>query len=179
MSYRLADACDGVFVEVARFLARRTSRRAFLARLGAALAGGFVLPLLPVDRRGAAVAAAAASFGDRAQAQDDTQCNYWRYCALGGSLCTCCGGTTSSCPAGTTSPPTGWVGSCLNPHDRQTYLIMYRDCCGKEVCGRCGCLSSEHELPVYREQASDELLWCFGSDQMAYHCTLAALIGRD
>jgi methylamine dehydrogenase light chain len=58
------------------------------------------------------------------------------------------------------------------------YLIMYRDCCGKASCGRCGCLSSDHELPTYRAQQTDEFLWCYGTDQMAYHCTMAALIGK-
>jgi len=178
MSYRLVNSCDGALVEVARFLARRSSRRSFLGRLGAALAGGFVLPLLPLDRRGVA-AAEGGAFGAKAQARDDTQCNYWRYCAIGGTLCTCCGGTVSRCPPGTFAPPTGWVGSCLNPDDHQMYLIMYRDCCGKALCSRCECQSSEGELPVYRPQTSDAPLWCFGTDQMTYHCTNAALIGRS
>ena len=176
MSFRPLDACGGALTEVARFLARRSSRRSFLAKLGAALVGGVGLPLLPIDRRGVAQAH---DFSSRAQTHDDTQCNYWRYCALGGSLCSCCGGSTSSCPPGTFSPPTGWIGTCINPQDKQTYLVMYRDCCGKAICGRCACLSSEREMPVYRASASDELLWCFGTEEMAYHCTLAALIGKN
>lgn len=177
MSYRQPDACGGVFVEVARFLARRTSRRSFLCRLGVALVGGMVLPTLPVNRSGSGTAQAA-SFGDRAQSTDETQCNYWRYCAIGGNLCSCCGGSAGSCPPGTFSPATGWVGTCLNPQDQQVYLIMYRDCCGKQACGRCGCLSSEKQLPVYRAQSSDEYVWCFGTEQMTYHCTVASMIGK-
>jgi methylamine dehydrogenase light chain len=178
MSHRLADACDGVLVDAARFLARRSSRRGFLGRLGAALVGGFVLPLLPVDRRGIGVAQAA-GFGARSQAHDDTQCNYWRYCSSDGYLCACCGGGPITCPPGTSPSPTSWVVSCIKPDDQQMYLVMYRDCCGKEVCSRCFCQSSERELPVYRPQNSDAPLWCFGTDQMAYHCTHAALIGKS
>lgn len=177
MSYRLAEACDGAFVDLARFLARRSSRRGFLGRLGAMLVGTAILPLLPLDRRGAGIAQAS-EFAKKAQNDDETQCNYWRYCGLGGTLCSCCGGTTSSCPPGTIAPPTAWVGSCINPEDNETYLIVYRDCCGKEICHRCWCASGEGQLPVYRPQAADAIVWCFGTDQMAYHCTHAALIGK-
>jgi methylamine dehydrogenase light chain len=164
-------------MEAARALARRSSRRGFLGKLGAALVGANAFPLLPVDRRSVAEAKPG-GFAAKAQAHDDTQCDYWRYCAIGGTLCTCCGGSVGTCPPGTVSPPTGWVGTCRDPKDRQTYLIMYRDCCGKEICNRCRCDSSEGELPVYRPQSSDAPLWCFGTDQMAYHCTNAALIGK-
>lgn len=167
----------GALAQAARFLARRTSRRALLSRLGAALVGGVALPALPVDRRDKK-AAPPGSFGARAQNHDDTQCNYWRYCALGGSLCSCCGGTANSCPAGTFAPATGWVGTCLNPQDQQLYLVMYRDCCGKQYCGRCSCLSAENEMPAYRTQSTDEFVWCFGTDQMAYHCTVASMVGK-
>lgn len=177
MSARPVSSSPGLLEQGARLLARRTSRRGFLGRLGGVLVGGMILPVLPLDRRGSG-AAAAADFGSRAQAHDDTQCNYWRYCAIGGNLCSCCGGTNSSCPAGTFAPLTGWVGSCLNPEDKKTYLVRYSDCCGKAICGRCSCLSSEHALPSYRAQSTDEFLWCFGTNQMAYHCTLSTVIGE-
>jgi methylamine dehydrogenase light chain len=178
MSYRALNACDGVFVNVSRFLARRTSRRSFLARVGMSFVGGFLLPLLPLDRRGAPGTAQAAPFVNTAQTKDDTKCNYWRYCAIGGSMCTCCGGTVDSCPPGTFTPPTGWVGSCVNPDDHETYLVMYRDCCGKENCSRCGCGSSEGEMPIYRPQLSGLVLWCLGTEQMSYHCSHAKIVGK-
>ncbi len=76
--------------ESARLLARLISRRSFLGRLGALFAGAAVLPLLPVAR---------ALAQEPPQEVGDTQsCDYWRYCALGGTLCACCGGTLTSGP---------------------------------------------------------------------------------
>ena len=46
----------------ARFLARRTSRRSFLSRLGTLLTGAAAIPLLPLSR--AAAQAADAGFAD-------------------------------------------------------------------------------------------------------------------
>jgi Methylamine dehydrogenase, L chain len=67
-----------------RNLARGTSRRSFLGQLGTLLTGAAVLPLLPVARAFAA---------DQVSELGDPQsCDYWRYCALSGTLCACCGG---------------------------------------------------------------------------------------
>ena len=54
-------------------LARSISRRSFLSRLGAMLAGAATLPLLPVAR----------SFAQDSieEIGDDQSCEYWRYCA--------------------------------------------------------------------------------------------------
>jgi methylamine dehydrogenase light chain len=161
-----------------RRVAQRSSRRSVLARLGVALVGGALLPILPVDRSGRFRKAHAQAFFENAQADDNTQCNYWRYCAMDGYLCTCCGGGITACPAGSEPSPTSWVGSCINPEDGQTYLIAYRDCCGKGVCGQCPCLSTEGEMPVYRPQLSNDIDWCFGARSMVYHCTGAGLVGK-
>ena len=75
--------------DLARGLARRTSRRSFLASLGRLLAGGAVLPLLPVSR-------ARAAEPDRAEPEGDPDaCAYWRYCSIDGFLSSCCGGSSS------------------------------------------------------------------------------------
>ncbi len=161
-----------------RGMAQRTSRRGLLARLGALVAGGALMPLLPVDRSGRMPSARAQAFFENAQTEDPTACNYWRYCAMDGYLCSCCGGGLHTCPPGSDPAPTSWVGSCLNPGDGQLYLIAYRDCCGKGVCGQCPCLSTEGEMPIYRPQLSNDIAWCFGARSMVYHCTAAALVGR-
>lgn len=163
-----------------RGLARGLSRRNLITMVGAALTSGCAsIPLLPSDRRRAAAPSNGKSFGETAQTTDDTACNFWRYCALDGYLCTCCGGGVSACPPGTVAPPTAWIGSCLNPDDGETYLIVYRDCCGAEVCSRCSCLNLEGEMPVYRPQLNGDIIWCFGTDdQMAYNCTHAAVLSK-
>jgi len=172
---------DRVFERMSRAAANHTSRRSFLARLGSFLVGAAVLPILPVDRTGRmkeAHAATAESFAKAAQTDDPTQCNYWRYCAIDGYMCSCCGGGPSTCPAGTQPSPTSWVGSCINPDDGKTYLIAYRDCCGRDSCARCACLHTVGEMPIYRPQLNNDIIWCFGAPSMVYHCSSAALIGE-
>jgi hypothetical protein len=97
-------------VDGSRRLARVTSRRSFLSRLGVMLTGAAALPLLPVVR---AFAAESVS-----ELGDPQSCDYWRYCALGGTLCTCCGGTYNTCPPGSEPSPITWVGTCRNPGGR-------------------------------------------------------------
>lgn len=160
-----------------RNLARRTSRRSLLSKLGAVLAGGAAIPLLPVARP--AEAAPLSNFARNAHSRDDKDCNYWRYCAIDGSLCSCCGGGVHTCPPGSASAPTSWIGTCLNPDDGRSYLIAYRDCCGKHQCGRCQCNNNDVETPLYRPQTDNDIIWCFGAPTMVYHCSTAVLIGVD
>jgi methylamine dehydrogenase light chain len=169
---------DRAVEQLTRGVAQRTSRRSFLTKVAGFVAGGVALPLLPVDRSFHLKRARAEAFAETAQTDDPTQCNYWRYCAHDGYTCSCCGGTPSVCPAGSSPSPTSWVGSCINPDDGKTYLIAYGDCCGKDSCGRCACLALEGEMPVYRPQLNNDIVWCFGAPTMVYHCTSAALIGE-
>ena len=74
-----------------RRIAQRTSRRSFLTRLGMAFVGASTLPLLPVARAsGADITSGVApqSTGNPQDPGDPTQCDYWRYCAIDGFLCT-------------------------------------------------------------------------------------------
>ena len=172
---RLDDAVE----RLSRVLAQRVSRRSALARIGAWAMAGAALPLLPVARAGAAGATGRdGDFASKAQTTDDTACDYWRYCGIDGSLCTCCGGTPSSCPPGSVASPSSWIGSCHNPDDGKTYLVAYRDCCGKDSCGRCSCLNVEGESPAYRPQLNSDIIWCFGAENMTYHCSAAAIVGQ-
>ncbi len=178
---------DRLTERLARHLARTTARRSLLTRLGALLVAAPVLPLLPVMRANAAGPAPKPAprppltdFERNSQAKDATQCNYWRHCAMDGVVCGCCGGGIHTCPPGSQPSLTAWIGTCLNPEDGRSYLVSYRDCCGKELCTvgkECMCSSTDRELPVYRPQSNNDTIWCFGTSSMAYHCTTSALIG--
>jgi methylamine dehydrogenase light chain len=162
---------DRYIANATRRIARRSSRRTFLARLGATLAGGAALPLLPVAR------AHAAQGSPQPQEQGDpTQCDYWRYCAIDGYLCSCCGGSVRSCPAGTEPSPVTWIGTCRNPVDGKDYIISYNDCCGKSGCGRCLCNRNEGDRPVYIPSKSNDINWCHGTTNNIYHCSTAVVL---
>jgi methylamine dehydrogenase light chain len=157
-----------------RRLACGTSRRSLLSRLGAFAVAAPLIPLLPVSRANAETATA---FTRNAQTKDDKKCDYWRYCAIDGALCSCCGGGVHTCPAGTTPSPTAWVGTCVNPDDHRSYLIAYRDCCGAAACSRCNCDATDRETPSYRPQTDNNIIWCIGLSTMQYHCSTAVLVG--
>ena len=135
-------------------LARKLSRRHFLSRLGMIIAGAAAFPLLPVAR----------SFAQSSveEVGDPQSCEYWRYCAMSGTLCSCCGGSYTSCP---------------NPTDNRNYLMSYNDCCGKSVCSRCSCHNTEGDKPVYFNSNSSTVLWCFGTENTSYHCTVSLVLG--
>ena len=155
-----------------RGAAQRSSRRSFLTRVGSLIAGGMAIPLLPVAR---------ARESGREPAPEDpgdpNTCEYWRYCAVGGFLCGCCGGSVNSCPPGTEMSPVTWLGTCKNPADDRHYIISYNDCCGKSSCGRCSCSRSEGDTPVYMPAKSNDINWCMGMNTNVVHCTTAIVMG--
>lgn len=169
---------------ITRRIAGYTSRRSFLSRFGMALEAAPVLPLLPVARaagQGIQPPGGKGNFTLHAQAEDDKNCTYWRYCALGGVLCSCLGGGLHTCPAGAQPSPTGWIGTCVNPSDHKSYLIAYHDCCGKQSVQadkECMCEGTDRVLPTYRPQSDNGIIWCFGSQSFAYHCSVALLVGE-
>src|SRR5262245_37679224 len=81
-------------------LAAKTSRRSVLSKLGAVLVAAPIFPLLPVERAKAADQVKETDFSRAAQTNDESACNYWRYCGSDGFMCSCCGGGTHSCPPG-------------------------------------------------------------------------------
>ena len=89
-----------------------------------------------------------------------------------------CGGTYNECPPGAVASPTSWIGTCVNPDDNQAYLIAYQDCCGKDSCGQCLCLGTEGEMPSYRPELNNDIIWCFGAPTMVYHCSSQVVIGK-
>ncbi len=105
---------DNWITKGTRRVARQTSRRDFLSRVGVALVGSAAVPLLPVARANAADSPRAPQPQEQG---DPLSCEYWRYCALDGFLCGCCGGSANTCPPGTEPSPVTWIGTCRNPVD--------------------------------------------------------------
>jgi methylamine dehydrogenase light chain len=165
---------DRVFEKSARSLAKRTSRRSLLASLGQLLTGAAVLPLLPIDRTARAQSPAAPVAKPTA---DEQNCQYWKYCAIDGFLCACCGGTSTSCPPGTQPSPITWIGTCHNPGDGRDYIISYNDCCGKVSCGDCFCDRNEGEKPMYRLSRNNDVNWCMANSESDYHCSVSVILG--
>lgn len=139
--------------------------------MGGFLVGGAVASALPFDR----------AFGaetKKAGQDDDTSCDYWRYCALDGSLCTTAGATKTSCPVGSEASLVSWVGTCHNPGDKRDYLVSYYDCCGKTgYSGATFCLRSKGERPGYSMGLHNDINWCMSNANKGYHCTVAIVLG--
>jgi methylamine dehydrogenase light chain len=170
---------DRWFARSTREVARRTSRRSFLARLGGLLVGSAALPLLPVARPARADARAPLPGepdpgGPEGNPRD---CGYWRHCAIDGFLSSCCGGSQSECPPGTEMSPITWLGTCRNPTDGKDYVISYNDCCGKGICGNCFCTRNEGDRPVYYTHKANDVNWCMGRAGIIYNSTVALVMG--
>ena len=168
---KLTDVLDRFVNGATRRVAKTTSRRSFVTRLGQVLIGASVFPALPIAR-------AAGHDGSFAEMGDEKSCDYWRYCAIDGFLCSCCGGSASTCPPGTEPSPVTWVGTCLNPADGKRYVISYNDCCGKASCGRCLCNRNEGDRPVYFPPKSNDINWCLGTSSQIYNCSTAIIVGK-
>lgn len=188
---------DNLFEHSTRLLARHTSRRSLIASIGSILTGAALVPLLPVDRSSARAAdssAATHKSGDapkgadklnshrhtpsvKAATDDPLSCEYWKYCAVDGFLCSCCGGTSNTCPPGTTPSPITWIGTCHNPVDKRDYIVSYNDCCGKTSCGHCECNRNEREKPMYRPSRNNDLNWCMANADSNYHCSVSVILG--
>lgn len=166
---------DKFFERSARKVAQKGSRRGFIRGLGATLVGAGTIPLLPVAR--AAEGPQQAKLPQDADAGDPSSCDYWRYCAVDGFLCECCGGSYNTCPPGTEMSPITWIGTCRNPIDGRNYVISYNDCCGTTQCGSCLCQRDEGDRPLYRSDKSNDVNWCLGATSSVYHCSTAIVVG--
>ncbi len=166
---------DRLAERLVRNVAGRTSRRGLFARLGMMMAGAAALPALPVSRAAAATSSATAP--NPQDPGDPTQCEYWRYCAIDGFLCSCCGGSVNACPPGAEMSPITWIGTCRNPADGRNYIISYNDCCGKPLCGHCFCSNNQGERPLARPQSNNDVIWCLGTQSQAYSCSTAIVVG--
>lgn len=166
-----------------RGIARGTSRRSTLAWLGATITGAAVFPVLPVARaasgspHGGGGGHAPISSGNPQDPGDQASCDYWRYCAIDGFLCSCCGGSVSTCPPGTEMSPITWIGTCTNPADNRAYVISYNGCCGTSSCGQCLCNRNEGDRPQVRPQSNNDYNWCLGTESSVYNCSTAVIVG--
>jgi methylamine dehydrogenase light chain len=155
-----------------RATAQNIGRRSFLARFGAVVVGGTVLPMLPFDRNSAAVLAAASG------QEDETKCEYWAYCGIDGTLCNACGGTISQCPPGSEASKVSWIGTCIHPKDKKAYLVSYYDCCGKTSCQEdAACSRHEGERPGYRIGTLSDMNWCMANTSKGVNCSTAVVVG--
>ena len=172
---------DRLFTNSSRHLARHTSRRSFLNKFGLAVLGVTATPLLPMARaESPSSKKTKAGEPDASTPQgDETNCQYWRYCALDGFMASCCGGSTHSCPPGTEMSPVAWIGTCRNPLDGKNYIVSYNDCCGKTNCQRCFCNRNEGDKPVYYPSKSNDVDWCMGKAGIVYNSTVSIVIGVE
>lgn len=171
---------DKWFNEGSRQLARHTSRRSFLNKLGVSVLGLAATPLLPMARAAGPARTAIAGEPDPSTPEGDpTNCNYWRFCSLDGFMASCCGGTARSCPPGAEMSPVAWIGTCRNPLDGKNYIVSYNDCCGKTSCQRCFCHRNEGEKPVYYPSKSNDIDWCMGKAGVVYNSTVSIVIGVE
>jgi len=171
---------DRFFEKSSRSLAQRTARRGFLGVLGQVLTGSLLIPLLPIDRMSRADAATVPgekAASPKAGSNDPQNCEYWKYCAIDGFLCSCCGGSSHSCPPGTSASPITWIGTCQNPGDGRDYIVSYNDCCGKTSCGNCECNRNEREKPLYRLSRNNDVNWCMANSDSNYHCSVSVILG--
>jgi methylamine dehydrogenase light chain len=174
---------DQIAEKLTRGVARGTSRRSLLTLIGGAITGAAVFPVLPVSRAAASThdgrqaVQSAQSTGNPQDPGDPASCDYWRYCAIDGFLCSCCGGSASTCPPGTEMSPITWIGTCRNPADNRAYIISYNDCCGKSSCGNCLCNRNDGDRPMVRPQSNNDINWCLGTTSSVYNCSTAVLLG--
>lgn len=87
------------------------------------------------------------AFACTAQTKDDTKCDYWRYCAIDGFLCSCRGSGVGSCPPGSQASPVSWVGTCINPD-------------------KYNCDNTDRETQLYVPQLNNDVIWCFATKSM-------------
>ncbi len=170
-SYPMSKA-DSYLEAGSRKLASLSSRRGLLAKMAGVLIGAAVLyPVLPIAR-------SRAGAKDGPAGLDIGSCDYWKYCGLGGNLCTCCGGSSNQCAVGTVPSKVYWVGTCKSASDGKDYMIAYRDCCGQSPCGQCFCDTSKGAKPGYTMGLHQDMDWCMDNESLAIYCTTATVVGE-
>ena len=78
--------------------------------------------------------------------------------------------------------------SRLRPSMRSCERVLAKRCTSKSPnppgvawateAGQCACLGTEGEMPSYRPELNNDIIWCFGAPTMVYHCSSQVLIGK-
>lgn len=108
---------------------------------------------------------------------DLMSCDYWKYCVIDGWFCSCCGGMLSSCLLGMMFLLIMWIGICCNLYDGLDYIVLYNDCCGKILCGKCFCNCNECEKLLYKLLLNNDINWCMVNGNLNYYCLVLVLLG--
>ena len=156
----------------------RTSRRSFLARLGAragrrrARCRCFRSRAHAPPTPRAARPTSPASTGD---AGDPTSCDYWRHCAIDGFLCSCCGGTQNGVSAGHRD-----VARHLDRHLPQsrptarTTSSRTTTAAGRASAGAATATATKATPGLRARRRATTSIWCFGTKSRRVQ-----LLGRD
>ena len=143
------------------------SRRGLLKTLGGVLVGATAVSLLPVAAEGGTPRPA--------EEGSDTDCDYWRYCAIDGFLCSCCGGSANTCSSGTEMSPVTRIGTCHNWADGRNYVISYNDCCGNPAAAPVFASATRVIVLPNDPMKTNDINWCLGTSSM--HCSTAVVVG--
>lgn len=169
------NAIDRYIATIIRRESERSSRRAFLTRIGklaVAIAGGTLAAGLPADRR--------VVLGNHA----GSCCNEWQYCGIMGWPCKHCPGGSSdtSCPlSGCTTAGAGWT-ACCDQGGGSCSLVTYLDCCKpigsqwwecQDFINDCSCHCGPGGTDIWCNAGR----WQVGGDPANYRCTLAIVSG--
>ena len=65
-----------------------------------------------------------------------------------------------------------------NPDDGRDYIISYNDCLrARPAAAAVSATATRGDTPVYMPAKSNDLNWCLGTSNIAYHCSVSIVLG--